>query len=449
MNAQQAQKKLSQWIESAKAAGADRCDGVMSDGRSLSVDVRQGHVEQTHFSESIRGALRVFVGQKVASVSTSDLDTVDLEKSAARAVAMARILPEDEYAGLADSSLLAQEGDLKQDLDLFDSKELDIPTLVERAKTCEAEALAIKGVTNSYGAGASWGDSRFYLGTSDGFFGGVERSHHSLNASVLAQNKDGSQVVDGEGHGTLFFEDLDAPETVGRKAGEKTVRELNPRSVKTASVPVIFDPDVANSLLGHFLGAISGTEVAMKVSFLQDKMGEQVFNPGVTIIDDPLRIRGLGSSTFDGEGVKRAKCNLVNAGKLESWLLDSHSARQLGLKTTGHASRGMGSPSPRATNCFIQAGTQTPEDMISGIDQGFYVTNFLGSSVNSVTGDYSRGARGLWIDKGELSYAVSEVTIAGKLQDMFKNLTPANDLQFRRGFDTPTLRVDGLMVAGL
>ncbi|MCP4923396.1 MAG: TldD/PmbA family protein [bacterium] len=449
MDAQHAQKKLSQWMDAAKVAGADQCDGVVSDGRSLSVDVRQGQVEQTQFSESVRGALRVFVGQKVASVSTSDLGKDDLTSSAERAVAMARVLPEDEYAGLADPSLLASEKTLKQDLDLFDSKALDISTLVERAKTCEAAALSVKGITNSYGSGAAWGDSRFYLGTSEGFFGGIEKSRHSLSAGVLAQNKDGSQVVDGEGHSTLFFDDLEAPELVGRKAGEKTVRELNPRAVKTISVPVIFDPDVAGSLLGHFVGAISGVEVAMNISFLKDQMGEQVFHPGITIVDDPLRVRGLASSVFDGEGVQRTKRVLVEEGRLESWLLDRRSAHQLGLKTTGHASRGMGSPSPTPTNCFIQPGAQTPEQMISGIDQGFYVTNFLGSSVNPVTGDYSRGARGLWIEKGELSYAVSEVTIAGRLQDMFKNLTPANDLRFRRGLDTPTLRVDGLTVAGL
>jgi PmbA protein len=448
MKEQQAKEKLSQWVDIAKSKGAKHCDAVLSDGQSWSVNIRHSKIEQIQFSEGIRGALRVFIGKKTASVSTHKLDYKSLEQSATQAVEMAKILPEDEFAGLPEESLLIKQSELKTDLNLFDNRDIDKSDLIECAKICEDSALSIKGITNSYGSGANSGNSRFYLCSSQGFFGGIEKSHYSLYTSVLAENKDGTQVVDGEEHSTLFFNDLNSPEYIGRLAGKKTVRELNPRTIKTTSVPVIFDYEIANSILSHFIDAISGVEIAMGSSFLKKQMNKKIFKSNITIIDDPLRKKGLASSLFDSEGVKRKKIGLVEDGILKSWILDSRSARQLNLRSTGHASRGMGTPLPCPTNCYIKPGTESPEQMIKNIDKGFYVTNFLGSSINLITGDYSRGARGLWIEKGELSYAVSEVTIAGTLQNMFNNMTPANNLKFRYGLDSPTLRIDGLTIAG-
>jgi len=249
--------------------------------------------------------------------------------------------------------------------------------------------------------------------------------------------------------GAVYAEDLRSPEDIGRTAGEKAVRRLNPKKVETAQVPVVYDSRASRSLISHFAAAVNGSSIARDTSFLKDSMGELVFNEGITLVDDPHRRRGLRSKPFDAEGVANQRREVIQDGRLTTWFLDLRSSRQLGLETTGHAARSTGSPpGPSATNLYIEAGNASPEDLIKDIDSGFYVTELIGFGVNGLTGDYSRGASGFWIENGEIAYPVSEMTIAGNLKDMFLNLTPANDLIFRYGVDAPTLRVDGMTIAG-
>jgi PmbA protein len=388
--------------------------------------------------------LRVFVGQRQAVVSTNDI-RVDVAQLAERAVAMAKVAPEDPFVGLADPALLACD---IPDLDLLDS---DLPTvamLEQRAKRAEDAALAVAGVTKSGGAGASAGIGGMVLVTTGGFRGAYLRSSQSVSMTAIAgmgtdmeRDYDYSTAL----HGT----DLEAAEKVGRTAGERTVERLHPRKVETKRVPVVFDRRVAGSLIGHLAGAISGTAVARKTSFLKDKLGERLFKPGVRVLDDQLRKRGLRSRPFDAEGVAGKSLAVVEDGALKSWLLDCATARELGMVTTGHAQRGVSSvPSPGSTNMHLLPGAETSDELIGDIAEGFYITSLIGSGVNQVTGDYSRGASGFWIEKGRRSFPVSEVTVAGNLLDMFRLLSPANDLEFRFGIDAPTVRVEGLTVAG-
>jgi PmbA protein len=308
--------------------------------------------------------------------------------------------------------------------------------------------MAVKGVTNSEGGGASFSRAAVALATSDGFYGRYAGTSHSIGVSLLAGEGVGMER-DYDQASARHAGDLRKAEDIGRHAGELAVRRLNPRKVKSQSVPVVFDERESAGLIGHFAGAISGAAIARGVSFLKDKLGEEIFAPGITIIDDPHRLRGLRSKPFDGEGVVNARRALVEKGRLTTWLLDCASARQLGLETTGHAARGTsGPPHPQTTNLYMQAGRLSPEELIADIEQGFYVTELMGMGVNGVTGDYSRGAAGFWIEKGKIAYPVSEVTIAGNLKDMFRNLTPANDLVFRYGVNAPTLRIEGMTIAG-
>ena len=308
--------------------------------------------------------------------------------------------------------------------------------------------MAVPGVTNSEGGGASFSRSAVSLTTSDGFFGRYAGTSHSIGVSVLA-GKGINMQTDYDSASARHAGDLENPEKVGKSAGDRAVAKLNPRKVQSQAVPIIYDQRISAGLVGHFVGAISGASIARGVSFLKDRMGQAVFGPGVTIIDDPHRRRGLRSKPFDGEGVANSRRALIERGVLKTWLLDSASARQLGLKTTGHAARGTsGPPSPAPTNLYMEAGELSPDSLISDIRSGFYVTDLMGMGVNGTTGDYSRGASGFWIENGKIAYSVAEVTIAGNLKDMFANLTPANDLVFRHATNAPTIRVEGMTVAG-
>jgi PmbA protein len=364
---------------------------------------------------------------------------------AERAVAMARIAPEDKYAGLADPALLAKDF---PELDLLDPNLPSVEELERRARTAEAAALAVKGVNKSGGASASAGIGGMVLVTSTGFCGAYLRSSQGISMSAIAGEGTGMER-DYDFTSTIHGADLAAPEHVGKSAAERAVARLGPRKVATCKVPVVFDPRLSSSLVGHLIGAINGASIARKTSFLKDKMGERLFDEGVSIVDDPLRVRGLRSQPFDAEGVAVKPLSFIENGVLTSWVLDSSTARELGLVTNGRAHRGVSSsPSPGAFNLHMTAGKSTPAELMSDIKEGFYVTELIGSGVNSVTGDYSRGAGGFWIENGKLSYAVSEVTIAGHLLDMFKSLTPANDLEFKHGVNAPTVRIEGLTVAG-
>jgi PmbA protein len=431
-------------VSAARRAGADAADAVAVRSMSLHVGVREGGVDQSERSESDDVGLRVFVGRRTAVVSTNDI-AGDVMPLAERAVAMAKVAPEDKFAGLADPAMLAKS---QPDLDLLDPELPPVSVLEDRALRAEAAALAVKGVTKSEGASASASIGGMVLATSHGFHGAYLVSRSGVSMSAIA-GEGTAMETDYDYTSALHAADLESSEKVGRTAGERAVERLNPRKVDTTKVPIVYDKRVASSLIGHLAGAVNGSAIARKTSFLKDKLGQRLFKAGIRIIDDPLRKRGQRSRPFDGEGVAGRRLALIDDGVLTTWLLDSATARELGLTTTGHASRGVSSaPSPGATNLYLEAGPLSPDELIADIRDGFYVTSLIGMGVNQVTGDYSRGASGFWIENGKKTYPVSEVTIAGNLMDMFASVTPANDLEFRHAVDAPTVRVEGLTVAG-
>ncbi len=433
-------------VDAARKAGADAADAVAMRGVSQSVGVRDGAVEESERSEGDDMGLRVLVGRRQAVVSTNDLRADGVKALAERAVAMAKVAPEDKYAGLADASLLAKQF---PDLDLVDGKLPTVVDLEKMAQAAEAAGIAVKGVSKSGGASASAGIGGMVLVTSHGFSGAYLGSRHSISMQAIA-GEGTAMETDYDYSSTLHADDLDAPERIGRSAGERAVARLNPRKVSTKKVPVVYDRRVSGSLIGHLSSAINGASIARKTSFLMDKLGQQLFANGINIIDDPLRKRGQRSRPFDAEGVAGQRMHLIQDGVLKTWVLDCATARELNLKTTGHASRGASStPSPSATNLHLEPGTQTPDELIKDIAEGFYITDLIGMGVNGVTGDYSRGAAGFWIENGERTYPVSEVTIAGHLNEIFRTLRPASDLEFRYGTNAPTLRVEGLTIAGV
>lgn len=443
INAQDLLDRAQQLIEQASKAGADAADAVVVRGRSKSVSVRLGKVEGTEASEGDDLSLRVFVGARVASVSANA--GVDVATLAERAVAMARVSPADPFATLADPDRLARE---IADLDQFDPTEVDADTLTEAALAAEAAALEVPGVTNSTGAGASAGMGGMVLVTSHGFSGSYMATRFGRSVSVIAG--EGTKMErDYDFDGRIYYADLDAPEKIGRQAGERAVRRLNPRQADTGSnLTVVFDPRVARGFVGHLGAAINGMSVVRKTSFLRDSMGKQVMNSGITVTDDPLIVRGPASHPFDGEGVRGERLEMVEDGVLKHWFLSTGTARELDLETNGRGVRGGSTVSPSSTNLALEPGSASPEDLIRGVGNGFYVTEVIGQGVDMVTGEYSRGATGFWIENGELTYPVSEVTIASNLKDMFMRVTPANDIDRKFGTASPTLVIEGMTLAG-
>jgi len=436
---------LQDLIKSAQGQGADAADALFAEGTSLSLSWRKGEVEQLERSEGMDLGLRVFVGKSQAIVSSSDTSKRALDELVERAVAMAKSVPEDPFAGLADPDQLATEF---TDFDMFDPSEPSADDLTESARIAEEAGLEVTGVSNSEGAHAGFSQSSIAFAASNGFAHTYRRSRHSLSASMLAGEGTGMER-DYDYTGAVWAENLQSAEAIGRSAGERAVKRLNPQKAKTQQVPVVFDNRAARSLVGHLSGAINGSSIARGTSFLKDKMGEDIFAPGVTIVDDPHRVRGLRSAAFDDEGLPTRRRNIIDQGKLTTWFLDLRSARQLGLQSTGHAGRGVSSPpSPGASNLYLEAGAQSVAELIKDIKAGFYVTELIGMGVNTVTGDYSRGASGFWIENGILTHPVSEVTVAGHLSEMFKSLTPADDLEFLYGVDAPTVRIEGMTLAG-
>jgi PmbA protein len=432
-------------VGAAKRAGADQADAIAVRSVSLSVDVRDGDVEESQRSEGDDLGLRVLVGHKQAVVSTNDLKGDGFDALAERAVAMARAAPDDRFAGLADPSLLATK---LPDLDLLDPEMPDVETLEARAREAEAAALAVSGVTKSGGSSASAGIGGLVLVTSHGFHGATIGSRHGVSMTAIAGDGTGMER-DYDFSSTLHASDLENANAIGRHAGERAVKRLNPRKVATRRVPVVFDSRISGSLVGHLASAANGSAIARKTSFLREKLGVKIFAAGIDIIDDPLRPRGLRSRPFDAEGIAGRSRKLVEDGVLKTWLLDSATARELDMQTTGHAQRGVSStPSPGASNLHLSPGEKNPDELIADIEDGFYITDMIGMGVNLVTGDYSRGASGFWIENGERTYAVSEVTIAGHLFEIFASMTPANDLIFRYGTNAPTVRIEGMTVAG-
>ena len=436
---------LTDMVEKAKRTGADAADAILFRSEALSLAQRLNRPERLERSESNDVGLRVLIGRRQAIASTTDIRPDSLDALVERVVAMARAVPEDEFCGLADSAEIATAFPT---IEMTDAREAASETLIGWAKACEEAALAVPGITNSEGAEASWGLSTIALVGSNGFAGGYSVSRHSLGVSVLA-GEGTAMERDYDFSSAVFAEDLEDPAQVGRRAAERTIRRLNARKVKTQQVPVVYDPRISGGLLGHLVGAINGPAVARGTSFLRDKMGQQIMAKGLTVVDDPHRARGLRSKPFDAEGLANRRGEIVRDGVLQTWLLDLRSARQLGLKSTGHASRGTSSPpSPSPTNLYLEAGWHSPSALIADIKQGLYVTELLGFGVNGVTGDYSRGAGGFWIENGEIAYPVSELTVAGNLKDMFLHMTAANDLEFKYGTNAPTVRIEGMTVAG-
>jgi PmbA protein len=437
--------QLNDLIASAKKLGADAADAIFVESASLGVSWRMGRLEDVERSESLDVGLRVFIGKRQAISSSTDLRPKSLAALAERVVGMARTAPEDPFCGLADRALLSRT---TLDLELEDRVAPGADLLKARAAAAEGAALAVQGITNSEGAGANWSHSRIALATSDGFAGTYAGSNHSVSVSVLAGEGTGMER-DDDFLSARHAADLGDPESAGRNAAMRALKRLNPRKAETCTVPIIFDPRVSMSLVGHFAGAINGASIARGVSFLKDRLGQPVFAKGVSIIDDPHMLRGFRSKPFDGEGVTNARRALCDDGVLTGWMMDSAAARQLGLTTTGHAARGTGGPpSPAPTNLYMGAGTLSPTELMADITSGFYCTEMIGMGVNGITGDYSRGASGFWIENGEIVYPVNEITIAGNLKDMFAQLTPANDLAFRYSTNAPTLRVEGMTIAG-
>ncbi|MBK8174472.1 MAG: TldD/PmbA family protein [Rhodospirillales bacterium] len=437
---------LDRLLAAARQSGADAADAVFADRRSLSVACRLGSRESLERSESAVVGLRVFVGHRQAIVSSSDLGKDALAEMVSRAVSMARVVPEDPFCGLADPAEVGQ-GEAT-DVDACESDEIDATAANDRALAAEAAALAIPGVSNSEGAEAGCGYDAFAIAATNGFRRAYERSWNNVSVSVLAG--EGTAMERDYAYSSAVYRgDLEDAATLGRRCGERAVRRLRPRKAGSAQVPVIFEPRVAGSILGHLSSAINGASVARGTTFLGDKLGERLFAPTIRVIDDPLRRRGLRSRPFDGEGIASQPHAVIDGGVLTTWFLDLRSARQLGLRSTGHASRGASSPpSPSATNLYLEPGPLSPEALIADIRSGLYVTDLMGFGVNGVTGDYSRGASGFWIENGEIAYPVSEITISGHLLSMFAALTPASDLVFRYGTDSPTVRIDGMTVAG-
>ena len=433
-------------IDLTKAAGADGADVLVSDSASLSVSCRMGQLEDTERAESRDIGLRAMIGQKQAFVSGSAVDEEALKQLAQRAVDMAQATPKDRYCGFAPEDRLSSEIPA---LDIADEYEPDADKLLSMAVACEDAARAVDGITNSEGGGAGWGRATTALVTSHGFEGAYTSTSFSASCAVIGGEGEAMER-DYASHTARHLEDLDAPEDIGQRAGERTIKRLNPRKMESTKTSVVYHPRVSISLLGHLSAAISGAAIARGTSFLRDQMGQQVMSKAVTIEDDPLRLRGLRSAGFDGEGVKTEKLTPVENGILQCWWLDSAAARQLETETNGRAARGVGGPpSPSATNLYMQAGEESVETMLNNIGTGFYVTELIGMGVNGVTGDYSRGASGFWIENGEIAYPVSEMTIAGNLKEIFLHMTPADDLSFRRGVNAPTILVEGMALAGL
>ena len=431
-------------VERGLAAGADAADAIYSGDRSTTVEVRLGELEKVSQAEGEGISLRLFDGKRSASVATSDFSDDALGQLVERCLAMARQAPEDQFAGLAPSELLESD---PPSLDLGDEVEPSPEQLRERALAAEAAARAVPGVTNSTGCGASAGRHLVAIATSGGFAGAYQSGSHGCLAGVIA-GEGATMQRDFAYHSVRHLEDLDDPLLIGQRAGERATARLNPARVRPGTFPVIFDPRVSGSLLGHFIGAISGPAIARKTSFLKDRLGDAVFTLGVTIIDDPLRPRGLRSRPFDAEGMRVARTPLVENGALRQWIADSASARQLGISPTGHSGRGVGTASePSPSNLYMEAGKRSREELLAAFPEAVLVVELIGQGVNGITGDYSRGAAGFMVRGGEIAEAVSEITIASNLTDMFATLEPASDLEWRKGIDAPTILVPQMTVA--
>jgi PmbA protein len=437
-------------VSRAMRGGATAAECVVREGDEFSTLVRLGQVETLKESGSKSIGVRVFFGQRAASTYSSDFSKAGLDRMVKSALELAKITSEDPFGGIPDASQLGQ---LSGDLDLYHEDVYSLPgsDRIDYARRAEKAALDFDPrIKNSEGGSFDAATGHKVLANSHGFVGEYRRSYCSVAAIPIAQTDDGAMQRDYWFSVARMLKKLDSPEQVGKIAAERTLRRLNARKVKTAKVPVVFDPMVSTSILEHIFEGINGDSVYRGASFLAGKLGEKIAGPNVTIIDDGTIPGGFGTSPFDGEGIPTRRTVVVENGVLKSYLLNTYTAKKLGLKTTANASRGLaGTPGIGPGNYFLQAGTKSPKELIGEIKEGLYVTEFLGHGANLVTGDYSRGASGLWISGGELTYPVEEITVAGNLKEMFFNINEvASDLEFRGSVAAPTLRIDGLTVGG-
>ena len=432
-------------IEKTIKAGATDCDVVLAKGFSKSISYRLGKVEDIEESNGSTFGIRALIGNKQAFISSSDDDENNIDKLIQRLIQMTKLAPEDETACLGDPNLYEKE---IKNLNLVQSNPTDTTKLIEMAKQCEESALEIKGITNSEGSGSSFAESEFFIANNKGFNGGYRSSTNSISCSVIAgegqlMERDYDYAV------SRHIDDLDSPSEVGKSSAKKAIQRLSPRKIESCKTPVIFDKRISDDLIGYLASAVSGNSIARGTSFLKDSLNKQIFSKDINIIDDPKIIKGLGSRPFDGEGLKTNKKEIVQNGVLKTWLLNTSTAKKLNLKSTGNASRGVGSPPGISTsNLFMANGINSYEDMISSTKSGFYATELIGMGVNIVTGDYSMGASGMWIENGEIQFPVSEITIASNLKDMFLNLSAANDLEFKSRSNAPTIRIENMTLAG-
>ncbi|MEK6746395.1 MAG: metallopeptidase TldD-related protein [Pseudomonadota bacterium] len=446
---------LRQLLKTAHSCGADGADAIMLETTNLSISRRMNKPEGIERSENSAIGLRVFVGKSNGEIGQANVSSTDFEKNsllelAQRAVAMAKIAPADMDSTLPPASLHPENS---KNLDLVDPIEPSSDWLLEQCAIAEDTALSVVGITNSEGADASYSKSRITLAISGyngtEFIGDYEGSHFSISVSVLAGSGT-TMERDYDFTSSRHRSDLGSAKDIGINAANRAIKRLNPRKVSSCQVPVVFDPRVSKSLLSILTGSISGVAIARGASFLKDSLNARIFTGGVRIIDDPHLLRGFSSRPFDMEGVANKKTALVEDGVLQTWLLDIRTANKLKMQTTGHASRGISSPpSPSSTNFYMEAGKLSPVELISDIKSGLYLTETFGMGINTITGDYSQGAAGFWIENGEIAYPVSEITIAGNLKDMFLGITPANDLTFRYSTNAPTLRVENMTIAGV
>src|SRR5579872_2310442 len=437
-------------VERAMKAGATAADAIARDGNEFSTLVRLGEVETLKGSGARALGLRVFVGKRVAATHTSDFSPEGIERLVSSAIDLARATSEDPHAGLPDSGSLGQLG---HDLDLYyeDVYSLSTADRIDYARRTEAAAMSVDPrITNSEGGSFDAATGYKVLANSLGFVGEYRRSYCSVSAVPIAKTDGSAMQRDYWYSASRTLQKLESPESVGRKAAERTLRRLGARKVATQKAPVVFDPMVSRSLIDHIFDAINGDAVYRHASYLAGKLDQQVAGENITIVDDGTMVGGFGSSPFDGEGVPTRRTVVIERGVLKSYLLNTYTARKLGLHTTGNAARGLtGSPGIGSGNFFLQPGEKSARGIIADVKSGLYVTEFLGFGVNLVTGDFSRGASGLWIENGELTYPVEEITVAGNLQEMYKNIVAlGSDLEFRGSSAAPTIRIDGMTVGG-
>ncbi|MFT3687648.1 TldD/PmbA family protein [Paenirhodobacter sp.] len=435
-------------LHAAKTAGAEAADAIAVDGRSVSIDVRGGRLEQAERSEGVEIGLRVLMGKRQACVSASDVSPRTLAEMAERAVAMARLAPEDPFIGLADPAQLAQGWDVAA-LELCDPSEEPAAAALEAdAVAAEAAALAVRGVAQVQSASAAYSARRLHLAATNGFAGGYARTSRSVSA-VAISGEGLAMERDWAAESRIFQADLPSAAEVGRLAGERAVAHANPRRPKTGAFPVLFDERIAGSLVSHLLGAVNGQAIARGASWLREALGAQVLPKGMSLVEDPLRLRVSGSRPFDAEGLAARRRAIIEDGVLTGWTLDLATARKLGMESTGNASRGTSAPpSPGVGNVALTQGARSRDDLLAEMGTGLLITSFIGATINPTTGDYSRGASGFWVENGEVLYPVNECTVAGNLRQMLLRITPANDARAHLSHVVPSLLVEGLTIAG-